>query len=61
MMMLIFVCLLVDLILGFCYSNLTQETGGLEVTSTISLVLQVNRLTKSASYPIVISTDAHYL
>ena len=60
MMMLIFVCLLVDLILGFYYSNFTQETGGLEVT-TISLVLQVNRLTKSASYPIVISTDARYL
>ena len=60
MMMLIFVCLLVDLILGFCYSNLTQETSGLEVT-TIFLVLQVNRLTKSAGYPIVISTDAHYL
>ena len=29
--MLIFVCLLDDLILGFCYSNLRRETGGLEL------------------------------
>ena len=41
-----FVSLLDDyLILGFCYSNLTWENGGFELASTITLVLQVNRLT----------------
>ena len=49
--MLIFVCLLVDLIQGFFYSCLTLETGGLELASTIILVLQANRLTKCASHP----------
>ena len=49
--MLIFVCLLGDLILGFCYSNLRRETDGLELASTITLSLQVKRLTKCASYP----------
>ena len=34
------VCLLVDLIQGFCYSYLTLETGGLELETTIILVLQ---------------------
>ena len=29
-----FVCLLEELILGFCYSNLTLETGGFELAST---------------------------
>ena len=43
-MMLIFVCLLVDLIQGFCQSSLTLETSGLEPASAIILVLQVNRL-----------------
>ena len=42
----IFVCLLDKLILGFCYSDLTLETGGFELASTITLVLQANRLTK---------------
>ena len=37
--MLFFVCLLDNLMLGFCYSNLTWETGGLEPASTITLVL----------------------
>ena len=46
-----FVCLLDDLILGFCYSNLRWETGGLELTSTITVVLWANRLTKCASHP----------
>ena len=50
--MLIFVCLLVDLILGFCYSYLTLETGGLELATTIILVLQANQLTKCASHPL---------
>ena len=45
----IFVCLLVDLIQGFCYSHLTLETGGLELASTVIFVLKANRLTKCAS------------
>ena len=49
--MLTFVCLLYDLILGFCYSNLRRETGGLKLASTITLVLQANWLTKCASHP----------
>ena len=43
-MMLIFVCLLVDLMQGFCYSNLKQKTDGLELTLTITLELQANPL-----------------
>ena len=35
----------------FCYSNLRRETGGFELASTITLVLQANRLTKCASHP----------
>ena len=35
---------------GFCYSYLTWETGGLELASTIILVLQANLLTKFASH-----------
>ena len=45
-----FICLLHELILGFGYSDLTLETGGFELASTITLVLQANRLTKCASY-----------
>ena len=48
-----FDCLLDNLILGFCYGNLTWETGRFELTSTITLVLQVNQLTKCASDPIL--------
>ena len=33
----------------FCYSYRTWETGGLELASTIILVLQANQLTKCAS------------
>ena len=33
----------------FYYSNLRRETGGFELTSTVTLVLQANRLTKCAS------------
>ena len=43
-----FVCLLDELILGFCYSDLTLETDGFELASTIALVLQGNQLTQSA-------------
>ena len=39
------------MILGFCYSDLTLETSGFELASTITLVLQANRLTKCASHP----------
>ena len=44
------VCLLDELILGFCYSDLTWATGRDELASTITLVLQANRLTKCASH-----------
>ena len=40
----VFACLLDDLILAFCYSNFTWETGEFELASTITLVLQANRL-----------------
>ena len=46
-----FVCLLEGLILGFCHSDLTLETGGFELTWTITPALQANRLTKCASHP----------
>ena len=39
-----FVCLLHELILGFRYSDLTLETSRFELASTITLVLQANRL-----------------
>ena len=44
-----FVCLLDELILGFCYNDLTLETGGFELALTITLVFQRNRLTKRAN------------
>ena len=50
-----FVCLIDELILGFCYSDLTLGTGGFELPSTITRVLQANRLTKCASQPVVAS------
>ena len=46
-----FVCLLDELILDFSYCNLTWKTRGFELASTIILVFQANRLTKSASHP----------
>ena len=46
-----FVCLLDGLILGLSYSDLTLETGGFELASTIVLVLQANRLTTCAGHP----------
>ena len=49
--MLIFTCLLDNLIRGFCYNNLSRKTGELELASTITLVLQANRLIKFASHP----------
>ena len=50
-----FVCLLDELILGFCYNDWTFETGGFELASTITLVLQANRLTKWASHPKILT------
>ena len=41
-----FIFLLDELMLRFCYNNLILETGGFELPSTITLVLQANRLTK---------------
>ena len=46
-----FVCLLDELIQGLSYIDLTRETDGFELTSTITFVLQANRLTKCASRP----------
>ena len=46
-----FVYLLDELILRFCYSNLTLETGGFELASTITLALQANQLSKCDSHP----------
>ena len=36
---------------GFVRAIVIQENSGLELTSTITLVLQANGLTKCASYP----------
>ena len=46
-----FVCFLDELILGFCYSDLTWETDGFEFALTITLVLQANQLIRCASHP----------
>ena len=46
-----FVCLLDELIKGFCYSDLTLETSGFELTSTNTCELQANPLTKCTSHP----------
>ena len=51
MMQCLFLCLLDELILGFCYSNLTRETGGFKIEWTITLVLQANRLSMCVSHP----------
>ena len=53
----IFVCLLDVLIIGFCYSYLALETGEFKLASTVTLVLQANRLTKFASHPSVLATS----
>ena len=52
-----FVCLRGGLVLGFCYSKLTRETGGLELESAITLFLQGNRLTKCASYIVCLNCN----
>ena len=43
-----FVCLLDELIVGFCYSHLTWKTSGFKRAST-TLVLQANQLAKCAN------------
>ena len=48
--MLIFVCLLDDLILGFYYNNMTLEFSVLELASTITLEFQAHWLSKRASH-----------
>ena len=48
-----FACLLDELILGFCYNDLTLETGRFELASSITLALQANWLTKCASLKIL--------
>ena len=50
--MLISVCLLDDLILDFCYSNLKLKTGELKLASTITIALQATRLNKCARHPL---------
>ena len=45
-----FVCLLDELVLGFCYSDLIWETVGCELVSTTTFVLQANRLTYCPSH-----------
>ena len=57
--MLIFVYLLDELIVSFCHSNLTRKTGGLELASTITLVIQANQLTKCASHPETLKVRSH--
>ena len=46
-----FVCLLDELILGFCYRDLTLEIGGFELALAITIVLQANQLIKCTSHP----------
>ena len=46
-----FICLLYELMPGICESYLALETGRFELVSTITHVLQANRLTKCASHP----------
>ena len=56
-----FVCLLDELILGFCYRDFDIRNRWIwthfELTPTITLVLQVNRLTKCASHPKITQSD----
>ena len=46
-----FACLLDGSILDFCYRDLTLEISGFELASTITPILEANRLTKCASHP----------
>ena len=44
-------CLLDELILGFCYRDLTLATGGFELASAITVALKANQPTKCANHP----------
>ena len=58
--MLVFICLLDYLIIGFCYSSLTQESGEFELASTIILGLQATtQLPKCASHPKPVDFNSH--
>ena len=52
-------CLFAWIDFRFCYSHMTSETGGLELASTIILVLQANRLTKCASHPELVNVNVY--
>ena len=41
--------------LGFCYSDLALKTGGFQLASTITLVLQANRVTECASHSCLVN------
>ena len=59
---LVFICLLDYLIIGFCYSSLTQESGEFELASTIIIGLQATtRLPKCASHPKPVDFNSHRL
>ena len=47
------VCVLDNVILDFCYCNLTRETVGFELALAITIVLRPNQLTKCTSLPTV--------
>ena len=40
-----------DLILDFCYNAFSLESGGFELTSTITLLFQENGVTKCTTHP----------
>ena len=57
-----FVCLCDDLIQAFLlYSNLSRETGGFELVSTITLALQVNRLASEVSRSVLVTPNPQHL
>ena len=45
-----FFCLLDELILGFCYSDLTSETSGFELASTIASIAVLMKLPQEKSF-----------
>ena len=45
------ICWLIMQFFGFCYSDLTWKTGEFELASTMTFMLQANRLTKCVSRP----------
>ena len=55
--MLISVCLLDDLVLGFYHSNLTRETCGLEIALAITLVFLYYKATTGPSVQVTPNSD----